>query len=217
MTAHPWAMGCWVIAALGLGVTACGAAEDEATMHVQIPWNAALSAMCMNMEARFATMEATLRIGGGYTPCDLVVANDLSVSGTCPQITVGLVRPLMLVYSLPLPNLGGNAQLAYHVGWVDLQKESLQPGQEEVVVSLDNGVESCLAHDDAETDTWETATNFSDRLNSAKQWAFLQINAPSSTDSLNIDEATGDNCSNIVELCNPTTSTLDTIADNACP
>jgi hypothetical protein len=131
-----------------LGAVGCGAtAEHNAEMSFSLPWRSAAGSPCSestlatNIDGLGVTMKATLSIGGGFNNCPLNVdPSTLAVSGSCPNITVGLVRPLMVSYGLPDPiNSAHLAYLAYLFGYVDLRPTTIGDNPSTVAVDMTNG------------------------------------------------------------------------------
>src|SRR5262245_32413348 len=105
----------WIACA---ALAACG--ESEATpprAELVIPFRAALTS-CPN-SANLAGMTATMFVGGHAAyPCPLALDAEFNASGTCPNVILGLPRPLLIVYDLPVDTRV--AQVAYNIGSVDL-------------------------------------------------------------------------------------------------
>jgi hypothetical protein len=188
---------------VAVALAACGEPEPagERASFV-VPFHAAQRVGCAD-PSNLAEMTATLYIGGDFEPCALTVNDDLSVSGACGGITIGIPRPLMIVYDLD------GVELAYNIGSVDLSKEAV-PEDGVVRVSLD-GVSSRIIYLESEVD--QIDPNGGD----AVTWALCEVLRPS-TDcpgpvvmSLEDD---ADDCSNLAEACNGTLGTGDTTACN---
>lgn len=124
-------------AALVIVAAACGAPADEAPALVAWipPWNGAQSVSCS--PSALAGMEATLYIGG-QAPCALEVDPDTAAAaGSCQGIVGGVVRPLIVVYTLAAG--AADVALAYVVGSIDLRDPDYAAGGS-IVVTL--GAES---------------------------------------------------------------------------
>ena len=131
-----------LVLAAGLGASGgCSSADPEETqIAFHLPFQMALGG-CSNTD-RFVGMTAILNVAGyDARPCSLDVApTTLEVSGTCDDITVGVVRQLGLGYWLPHPDPNPldvkPAALAYIIGWVDLRIEHIGDTTTEVPASM---------------------------------------------------------------------------------
>jgi hypothetical protein len=153
-------------------------------------------------------MKAVLNIGGhAARPCPLDVDANLVASGECTGITIGIVRPLGLGYWLPDPD-GELVALAYVIGWVDLQKDTLGEDSTSVKVSLEaDGVKGTQVDEDSEINELpgpgvdcEALGEAEERnLCNAKAWARKNLEQ----ESVRFDED-NDLQSNLLEACNGT-------------
>jgi hypothetical protein len=72
---------------------------------------------------------------GGHPDCELEVGADRKPVGTCADITVGLTRPICIVYYEEGTSARAN-QLAFLAGAVDLRREKLSGSPEQVQVTI---------------------------------------------------------------------------------
>ena len=188
-----WGFG---LAAFFLAV-GCGRSEPEpmrSPLSVNVPWSAALAGACTNPSG-LTGLTATLRIGG-QTECELTVnTSTRAAEGTCDALTIGRIRPLMLVYSLPGPSGHRAATLGYVITSVDLTKETLEENAQWVEVDFGAArvVNTPASLADLRSDANGGAGTDPDRV---FEWAIAQIDRLGE----NLDRD-GDGCANVVEAC----------------
>ncbi len=182
----------WLLV-LALG-GACGASEQEAGFEIAIPWIAAQE--CQNSNG-LAGMEAVLRVGDHTDECALSVNPDLTIHGSCEEITVGIVRPLVLVYLLR-DSMKPPAPLVYDIGWVDLRQQALgDQATVKVALGKNDGINSHMVYTPSEINALPglqatTITN----LEMAEQWAKDQIKIKGETLDRDCD-----GIPNLTEVC----------------
>lgn len=207
-----WGQAClgllWLMG--GTGLVACGDETETFDWEVSFPLSLPIDRGLCNASALELEnqLRVTLRIGG-HEDCPLDLnGQDRKVSGTCSSITVGLVRPLAVVWEL-LPPDGASpappvAQLAYHVGYVDLNRDKLTGGQTEVQVNLTNdGQHDVLIHhpDQLALIPDESASESTlSELEKALSWLEVTMEQDDKP-LLNRDGGAGDVCPNLVEAC----------------
>ena len=127
-----------------LSLCGCGQAVEETDVAVSLPFQVPLI-NCTHRSDIGANLNATLYISGGYAPCALTIDSaTLTASGTCPNITAGIVRPLGLEYWLPDPvNSGAPVALAYILSWADLSAMTVGAAPD-VPVDMTPGVKAKL-------------------------------------------------------------------------
>jgi hypothetical protein len=120
-------LGCWAVA--------CGDGGRSGGAALTFPKPIPAGLTCANEASAFEGLGAVAYVGG-HAGCPLEVdAVTHEVSGSCGAITVGTVRPLMIVYTRGENALSAEATLAYALGSVDLTRENL-PDDLRVTVSL---------------------------------------------------------------------------------
>ncbi len=177
---------------------ACGTAVPETELStLQVAWHAPL--IDCTARASLSSMTAALVIGGYQTDCVLDVDPiSLEASGHCPDIAVGIERPLMVIYSLADPlDAGTVVPLALLVGSVDLRPESISSEHLSVDLVAD-GTHALLLIDAAALAALPGPSTPDDDLPlfAARQWAQAQLEARGATLDCDSDAA-----GNLVEAC----------------
>jgi hypothetical protein len=168
-------------------LAACGASDRTEEIGVALPWRGELVS-CQERSAIGQELQAILEIGG-HDPCPLSVdASSLRASGSCKGITAGIVRPLGLGYWLPEPGAGTLVPIAYLISWVDLRRDALEAGSDQVRATLaiddtnssfiyrDSEIDELPAPDEPNPHSETDAAQFN--LFNARQWARCQLEAP---------------------------------------
>ena len=193
----------WVV--IQVLIIVSSACAPSPTLHMTFSLPAPLAAAdCVSSEAAPPNLKAALRVGGGYPDCPMVVSTtDSTVSGTCEDIQVGIVRPLMMVYTSE-PDASKSAHLAFHVGFIDLRPDNIDAGTTSVQLTLDDDdTKSEIAYYSAQIlDMPGKDDDVSSLLDEGRQWARAEIEdleRSGDPDSLDSDM---DGCPNLVEACN---------------
>lgn len=185
----------WVMAVSLMG---CGEPSREASeVTMELAWQAPL--VSCTARASLAAMSAYLLVGGYQTDCPLAVdAQTLAVTGTCPNIAVGIERPVLLVYSLADPlDEATQVPLALLVGAVDLRPQVVTGRTVDVDLSAD-GTHALLMVDPADVAALPGAADTDDAapLFAARQWARARV-----TERVLSLDCDGDAVGNLVEAC----------------
>jgi hypothetical protein len=126
----PW----WAVLTLTLA-GACGDGSDAGAAHVSFAKPIPAGLNCIDQQFAFTGLEVAAYIAG-HARCDLDVdESSHEASGSCPGITVGVVRPVLIVYTRPKDVASGAATLAYAIGAIDLREESLPSDPNEAVTT----------------------------------------------------------------------------------
>lgn len=176
--------------------TGCGTDHGPTNMQVSVPWTAA-TGHCSSVSSDLARLGAVLEVSA-HSPCQLAInASTLAASGTCEGIAPGLVRPLMIMYTVSAPSGGVAEPVAFHLGYLDLTPATLG-GDETASISLANdGVRGRLVRTEADIAALPASSN--EHLRYAETW-FDDV-AAARKYGLDADD---DNCSNLDEACNDT-------------
>ena len=125
----------WGAAALAGALVGCGPPSGGASFAVPSP--AELGLQCAEPGYAFTNLGITAYIAGGYPACELDVDPvTLQGSGVCPDVVVGAVRPILVVYTRGATQAEPAVTLAFLVGSVDLRAANLPADPADPVVAV---------------------------------------------------------------------------------
>jgi hypothetical protein len=204
------------LAFLVVAHAACAQSEPEpGPVRFAIPFTAGQQVGCAT-PSNLDGMTATLFVGGHIErPCPLNVnPTTHEVSGTCDGITIGIFRPMAIVYEIDAGS--GDKQLAYLPGFAHLEKDQISEDTTTVPVEFlpENELYDEIAALALEDELNAPARQPENDIERALIWFFGFVMRESLTGNqvLNLD-ADDDDCPNLVELCN---GVLETVGDTTC-